>query len=232
VKVLIKISGLLLFFSIGCTRVSDGKGAFLASSPGSPEMESDDLLQGQTASSSTLVPVDYVSWMRNPENGIRKEKQIEEIIYSVQYKTPDYIACIEADNKDSISPAKVTDDGTETIHYFDFKMTLENYEGEFLKHKLNSPAQYDSRVKYLAFGIEKDISLVEGGDTIPCTICHFERAYDVAPEATLLLGFVSKKKYLKKKEFIFHDKLFGKGIVKFTFTKDEMKSIPKLRTFN
>lgn len=230
-KRLVSIMVVALLLVIACTRVADKQNVSVAASQNTGS-EENEVLQQETTSSDLLEPVEYVAWMRNPDNGLYKEKQIDEIIYSVQYKTPDYMACISADNKDSIKPAARPENNTETIHFVDFKMTLENHEGEFLKHKLSSPAQYDSRVKYMAFGIEKDIFLVEGGDTIPCSICHFERAYDVAPEATVLLGFVSKQKYLKEKEFVFHDKLFGKGIIKFTFSKNEMKNVPRLKAYN
>ena len=72
--------------------------------------------------------------------------------------------------------------------------------------------------------------MLAGNDTLDCTLFHFERAYDIAPLATFLLGFPKVKSKNSQRTFFFQDKVFNKGIIKFTYTSEELSQIPKLKT--
>ena len=78
--------------------------------------------------------------------------------------------------------------------------------------------------------MQKDISLLDGKDTVPCDLYHFERAYDVSPSATILLGFTASKKTKNDKTLIIYDRTFNKGTVKFLFKASELNNKPKLKT--
>jgi hypothetical protein len=188
------------------------------------------IANGKMLSKTELSPLEYVTWMRDVEHGLYKEKTIDNLTYSAQYKTEDYVTCIEADDKANIQFKKTENEEGNFVHFFDFKIKIENHNGEILKYNLSSPLQYDNRVKYLSFEAEKDIYLVDGTDTIPCSIYHFERAYDVAPELTMILGFASKQKYISTKTLVFQDKIFDKGIIKFTIPANELANIPTIKT--
>jgi hypothetical protein len=85
--------------------------------------------------------------------------------------------------------------------------------------------------------VQEDFFLLEGKDTLPCRISHFERAYGLQPKAKIVLAFDKRKTYLKKtdektdsdKTLIFYDKVFGAGIVKLRIEKDVLNSIPQLK---
>ncbi|MBC7412326.1 MAG: hypothetical protein H7331_07720 [Bacteroidia bacterium] len=180
-----------------------------------------------------LSPSEYVQWIQNSENGLKKEKKIDEISFSLQHKPTDYVICQE-EQTNTISPQVLKSKRAELndMEYYDFKIILANGEGELLKHNLESNDQYDKRVKYFAFEMQKDIAIVQNNDTIPCALFHFERAYDVSPFSTFLLGFAKQKNDTKynEKTFIYHDKVFKKGIIKFTYTHNELHNIPQLKT--
>ena len=118
------------------------------------------------------------------------------------------------------------------MQYYDLKIELKDGQGEFLKYKLaSSNEDYEKRVKYCAFDMQKDIKLLAGNDSMPCTLFHFERAYDLAPYGIFLLGFpLSKIGSDKEAAIVIQDKLFNKGILKFTFSESELKNLPKLKT--
>lgn len=175
---------------------------------------------------------DYVQWVQDPENGFRKEKKIDDMTFSVQYKPYEYIACMEekkTEMEDSIVKQKVLE--LSDMDYFDLKISLNEGNGELLKYKLSSSQQYTDRVNYFAFQMQKDIQLVDGNDTIPCALYHFERTYDVAPSGTFLLGFSAAKKKIKgDRTLVVYDRTFNKGLLKFRFKKQELKNLPKLKT--
>ncbi len=117
------------------------------------------------------------------------------------------------------------------MEYYDFTISITSGQGELLKYNLTSATQYEDRVKYFAFEMQQYLKLVEDGDTIPCTLFHFERTYDIASYSKFLLGF-EKGKNQKPKErvFTFYDKIFNKGLIKFTYTDEDFNNIPKLKT--
>jgi hypothetical protein len=187
---------------------------------------------GKDTKKMLLEPAQYVRWIQKEGNGLLKEKKIDDITFSAQYKPYPYIACME-ERKNKIADAVVKKKISELdgMQYFDLKIALTTAEGELLKYKLGSSSEYDQRVKYFAFAMQNDIKMVEGGDTMPCSLFHFERTYDVAPYSKFLLGFMpDKEKSLEEKTLLFYDRTFGKGMIKFTFKNKQIENIPKLKT--
>jgi len=179
-----------------------------------------------------LEPIEYMSWIQDTEHGLKKEKVIDDITFSAQYKPLAYIACME-ERKNAIqeSVLKEKEEELKGMQYYDLKISLSGEQTELLKYKLQSGQEYQDRVNYFAFKMQKDISLVEGSDTVPCALYHFERAYDVAPYAKFLLGFpLTNKKDRKEKTLVFHDEIFKKGIIKLSFSPQQLINVPKLKT--
>jgi hypothetical protein len=189
-------------------------------------------LGGVSKSADILEPKAYVAWVQALENGLKNDKTFDDITFSVQYKPLEYIICMEERKiriADSIVLRKVNE--LSDMQYFDLKIALNEGSGELLKYQLSSPQQYSERVNYFAFGLQKDIVLVEGNDTLPCALYHFERAYNVTPSSTFLLGFSSgKNKSPESKTLIIYDRIFNKGMIKMAFDRHDLQKIPKLKT--
>ncbi|PIA79284.1 hypothetical protein BFR04_00040 [Gaetbulibacter sp. 4G1] len=82
---------------------------------------------------------------------------------------------------------------------------------------------YDDAVKYMAFTIEKDFTVVtSSNDTIACSGVNFERNFKVAPFKRALLYFnnINPNDHIK---LIYQDYLFGNGILKFNFNEKSLK---------
>lgn len=179
-----------------------------------------------------LDPAAYVRWMKDEDNGFRNEKTIGDLTFSAQYKTPEYITCMELHGMPCMdSVLKKNRSGLSDMQYYDLKILLADGSGELLKYKLSSSGQYNERVNYFAFGMQQDISLVDGKDTLPCALYHFERAYDVMPSATIVLGFSKKNgRDTNDKTLLVDDRTFNKGMLKFKFAAAELNNKPKLKT--
>ncbi len=219
---------LVIFYFYSCTNnSSNNKTGELDASTTAESIKNNTRVE-----SEKLKPEEYVKWVQNPENGFRKEKIIDDLVFNIQYKPYEYIVCMEEQKQelqDSLVNKKIKElDG---MQYYDFKIILKEGLGELLKYKLTSKGEYDKRVKYFAFNMQNDIQLVEGTDTIPCTLFHFERAYDVTPSSVFLLGFGVTKNTLKQdKTLIVYDRTFGKGLIKFTFNQKDLQRLPKIKT--
>ncbi|HEX9600803.1 MAG TPA: hypothetical protein VF985_04885 [Mariniflexile sp.] len=82
---------------------------------------------------------------------------------------------------------------------------------------------YDDAVKYMAFTIEKDFTVVtSSNDTIQCSGVNFERNFKLAPFKRVLLYFnnIDPNDRIK---LIYQDHLFGNGIIKFNLTDIPLK---------
>lgn len=82
---------------------------------------------------------------------------------------------------------------------------------------------YESAVKYMAFGIEKDfMAITQSGDTINCSGVTFERNFKLAPFKRLLLHFGNIPEN-DQIQLVYQDHLFGNGILKYKFKEAPLK---------
>ncbi len=82
---------------------------------------------------------------------------------------------------------------------------------------------YEDAVKYMAFTIERDFTVITNSDdTIRCSGVNFERNFKVAPFKRVLLYFngISPDDNIK---LIYQDQLFGNGKIKFNFNETPIK---------
>jgi len=82
---------------------------------------------------------------------------------------------------------------------------------------------YEEAVKYMAFAIQKDFTIVTSSqDTISCAGVQFERNFKVAPfkRALLYFGNINPEDQI---QLIYNDELFGNGIIKFKFKETPIK---------
>ena len=119
-------------------------------------------------------------------------------------------------------------------HYSDliyFKLNIVWPDGnkELLKYNLSSPQQYEWRVKYASYDMQKDVVAVQDGNTIYPALYHFERVFEAAPRSTIMFAF-DKKQLDKSKEFTvtFNDNLLDKGIINFNYKDDQLINIPNI----
>ncbi len=178
-----------------------------------------------------FAPLSFVKWVEDGTHGLRKGRTFDNFIYTAQYKPWPYIICEEQRKEeipDSIAKKRLKE--LNGMQYVDLKIELKEGGGELLKYKLQSPKEYESRINYFSFGMQKDIQLIEGGDTLPCLLFHFERVYNVAPYATFLLAFPLGKDTKADKTLVFFDHGFNNGIIKFFFDGRDIKNVPQLET--
>ena len=95
-------------------------------------------------------------------------------------------------------------------------------EADLLLEKYTNKT-YEDAVKYMAFTIEKDFTVVtSSNDTIKCSGVNFERNFKLAPFKRVLLYFdnINPSDHIK---LIYQDYLFGNGIMKFNFKDNLLK---------
>jgi hypothetical protein len=195
-----------------------------------------------TTSSEELPPVRYKKEVESLGNGLKTEKKIGDFTFSAQFLPYELVVCNEL-KKDALTKEEVAARIKEInqLQYFTFRIKAENSNIELLKTGINSGGEYNDRVEYCSFKMQKDFNLIDGGDTLDCVLFHYERIYGVAPYGTFSLGFpISKKEAafrethkeynLSNKSIIYDDKVFGNGKIYLTIESKKLNRIPKLKT--
>lgn len=179
---------------------------------------------------SKQSPVELVNWVENPINGLQVSKEVAGFKYRLQYKPLPYLAVKELK---SLQVAQTDIDkrvkAMQDMQYF--TLQLGTTEGkDILKTNIEESGDYSKNIEYLSFDIQKDLKLVEQGDTLPCLIHHFERSYGITPFANIVLAFKNITESVADKTLVFDDQHFGGGIIKLTVKGNDLKNLPKLKT--
>lgn len=188
-----------------------------------------------SCSNHELKPVSYVLWVEDQKNGLYVEKEIGELVFSVQYKPIDYIILQQSQKPiiDSNDYNKIKQD-IEGLLYFNFSISNTDNSKSPLYYKINSKEEFQYRLSYFSFEISNDIHLVYNNDTFPCALHHFERTYDLIPEVNIVLGFEKPENFIENEidqdlQFVYSDKIFGVGKTQLIIDKKHIKKIPKLK---
>lgn len=177
-----------------------------------------------------LTATEFIRWCADESNSLNKTKDISEFKYNLMYLSPQSMAYLElrTEEHDYARFQKTCDHYTE-MTYFNLKIEVPKSSGELLKYELQSPLQYENRIKYISFNMQNDICLVQKGDSLRPGLYQFERIFEVAPYSTVMMAF-DNKKFNREKEFtiVFNDKLFDKGYIKFNYKNGQLTNVPHI----
>ncbi len=113
-----------------------------------------------------------------------------------------------------------------------FSIKANRSQHEFLKQISSDYNEYQTNLHYYSFQIQKDIFLIEDGDTLVCDFIHMERTFDISPEIRMLLAFdASQQPTPTDKTILYDDTRLGLGPVKLTIAKQEIEQIPTLKLY-
>jgi hypothetical protein len=115
------------------------------------------------------------------------------------------------------------------MSYFKFRIGKSEGTGELLKYNLSSAQEYTNRLNYISFEMQKDIFLIQDKDTVYPGLYHYERVFEVAPYATIVLAF-DNEKFKPENEFtiVYNDRLFKKGYIKYNYKAGQLIDLPKI----
>lgn len=173
---------------------------------------------------------EFIEWCASENNPQKHSQQIGNKIFEVKFLPTKLLAMREVGKAASAEMIKTAEEHYSDLVYFNLRIKGDKMQGELLKQDLTSSVEYQDRVMYCSFRIQNDISLLTNeGDEIACAICQFERSFDVAPVTDFTIAF-DRKKICNTKglTIIFNDNLFRNGLVKFSFSKEELECTPTI----
>lgn len=179
--------------------------------------------------SDSLGPDDLVSFVRDPENGLRQRKEFDLFYLDLQYEPLEYAALIRV-GEEGLVNGRYAEEKSQLTGLQYFQLKLGSVEGkEFLRTGIASMDEYHARLEYYTSHVQDDLMLVSGTDTLPCILHHFERTYKIGPYSTLLIGFEGAEDVKSERTLIYDDRALGIGRVKFTITENSLKRLPGLK---
>ncbi len=228
-KLSVKYFTLLIFLGVILLSCSDKKNSSLSEEAKiNADTDSEHTKLENTKSNVSLK--EFVSWCSNPANQLNKSKDISELKYSLIYMPMETMAFLELRNQQyDYSKFQKTCGNYSEMTYFNLRIELTSGNGELIKYNLKTPAQYEERVRYTSFGMQNDIYLVQGNDTLRPGLYQSERIFEVAPYMIASFGF-DNKKFDNKKEItiVLNDQLFEKGFIKFNYKNGQLIDMPTI----
>lgn len=176
----------------------------------------------------SLAPKDYVTYVQNPDNGLFVSSNVNGVKYTLQYQPTDYLVMLE--EKSFSIPSEIFKaqyDRFKGMEHYVFHIDTKDMDALISKLKDTSKIK-NSLTEYFDFRIQKDIKLLEGGDTIPCGIAQCESSMGMLPYYSFVIGFPNRE-YTGDREFLFSNKKIGTGEVKLVVKGQSIQNLPKLK---
>lgn len=181
-----------------------------------------------------LAPKEYVNFIRSEKSGLLVSKTIDGFEFSLLYKPCEYIALMQ-DKDESMSKAALDEKikPMEGMQYYTFTIKTESGQ-ELMREGINAENEYYERLDYIVSYMQNDLTLIDGKDTLPCTLFHYERNYNVAPQNNFVLGFEKPKaaagaNAATDKTLVFNDQILGIGKLMLTINSSAIQNIPQLK---
>jgi hypothetical protein len=181
-----------------------------------------------TSCGGALAPIDYVHYVENPDNGLFISSNVNGVKYTLQYQPTDYLVMLELKSF-SIPPETFKEQYNRFKGMEHYVFHIETKDIEALVSKTNDTSKTEnSLLDYFNFRVQKDIKLIEGRDTIPCSIAECESSMGMLPYYSFVIGFPLKN-YDGDREFLFDNKKLGTGEIKLLVKGESIKNLPKLK---
>ena len=182
-----------------------------------------------SCSSDGLEIKDYLAYVKNPDNGLKISKDLNEYQFELQYKPVKFIAINE--QRTTQIDTTLFDQRIKELNGLQYyTLKIQALAGkEMMRTGISSEQEYSNRLQYFSDLAQYDMRLVDGNDTLTCVLFHFERNYGVAPYNNMVLGFPKIDGKTQSKTFTFNEQVLGVGKVKLKVAKQDINNIPKVK---
>ena len=188
------------------------------------------LVLGVSCKRKQVSPESFLAYVDDPSNGLIRKEEIGDLVFSFQYRPPAYE--VLRNNKSEPALADMFDTRVQeqgTMQYFLFRIGTKA-KGQDVLAMNKAGADYNTMIDYFNTRIIDDMKLVDGKDTLPCVIHHWERTYHIAGYQTLMLGFEAPTEtaHHNTKTLVYEDQLFGIGRLQLSIAGNDIDNIPQI----
>lgn len=153
------------------------------------------------------------------------ETKIKDVNFKLKYISGEQMALRDLGDISNATQAAFDSivKGYDSLLFFNLEVSVDGFSEELLHYKTDvmNAGDFEKRVAYYAFDMQKDICIVLAGkDTIPCTMYHYERNYGVSPKNNFMLGFEASR--LKDAVLVYDNNYLTTGPVKFALNGQDL----------
>jgi hypothetical protein len=175
-----------------------------------------------------------VEYIKNPENGVMKDKSIGSINISVYYKPVDFLVQQELVSSDVIKNSKIEEIRENYSKNLYFQISISMNDKEVLNNAAYNRQEFGRMVNQLSFEMGNRVYLTDNdNDTLQMMNYLYPRMYGMSKSTDILFSF--EKPDLKNTEsLIFTIKDIGlmTGDIKFKFKTKDILEVPELKFSN
>lgn len=190
------------------------------------------LLLGLYGCQPSALPSDYVRYVSNPDNGLKRSKRVGQLQVDLQYKPIPYLIANELRRNDiQRSQFQERQQELSGSQYYNLQLSVPgDPQRNIISYGLRSEAELQERLYYLSFGMQHDIRLIDGADTLRPMLYHFERSYDLAPHRTFVLAFEQAPENKDQdKTLILDSPVLATGPLKLKIESKAIQNLPPLK---
>lgn len=174
---------------------------------------------------------EFLEFMNNEENELFVEHKSELYTFKGTYMPLEFQILNELKqeipSKSDVDSVRKEIDG---LQYYKLTIKSNLPASNALNPETGGQEEYFNKLYYLLDYLEQDVFLIENEkDTLYPAMTHMERNYGAAPLTNVMIAFKNKND-VSDKTLIFDDRAFGMGRMKFSFKKETIDAIPKLKT--
>lgn len=180
-----------------------------------------------------LNPSAYCHWLEDISHGLRVVTTKGAFQFTLQYKPWEYVTLKEKGRaiktkKDLESSGRQY----QGMQHYNLQLLSKEAKGEVLRVGAGSDEVYQERISYFSYPAQQDFMLIDGKDTLPCLLYHFERSYALAPYCNMVLGFAAKeglsKEDIQDKTLVYDDRMLGCGKTLLTVKAEDIRNLPEI----
>jgi len=172
----------------------------------------------------------YIKYLSNPQNGLEQSVRSNEYQFSLRFLPADLLALREQESRGfSQKTFEDTKKNFDDLIYFSLSI-VDTERGMDLVKKFSTDSLRSAKAtQYFSFDMAQHIYLVQGGDTIGCTLFNYDRNYGVSPENNFSLAFKHKKNSDSDLQIIYEDRVLNCGIIRFSIKQQDIIKIPSVK---
>lgn len=179
----------------------------------------------------SMESADYMRYVLNNENGLKKTEVVDGWQYIMQYKPHEYIHLSEKMHNQSMSELSERLVALKGTAWFNISIKKVDNSYTVLRYGVTSLEEYNNRLNYYLNEANNDISLLYGTDTLKPISYLFENNYNLSPQETMVVGFYltgGDEKPKKRMRLSFVDRILKNGIINAEYSENTLKQIPTL----
>jgi len=175
---------------------------------------------------------DFIIWMQQESNGLRKIRSRDRLTMSAQYLPAQYLAHkqVRSNATENIDSLLVAYQKSTQILFSLEPTQLPNVTG-LIEHEVYSREEYAARINMLSFQMGQFFTLTVNEQVYAPVGAHFDGVNNQAKALKFTLVFNVAAATLATEEKVdlrFDDPIWGMGINHFVFQPNQLKNIPEI----